>query len=137
MPDDGIICFQNPRLPLLIKSGVTRHWMSNLSDRKLNYKARQYVNSEMNQLGYITFQITIENPDSCFSIDPGQVSGEIAGRGHISLIITRKVSTMVYVYLDKYEIDYIQPGVGKDDKMIIEYTGELNGKTIVRMVPVA
>ncbi|KAL6737680.1 hypothetical protein Aduo_011305 [Ancylostoma duodenale] len=98
--DDGIICFQNPRLPLLIKSGITRHWMSNLSDRKLNYK------------------LTIENPNSCFSLDPGQVTGEIGERAHLSLVITRK------------------PGPGKEDKMIIEYTGALNGKTIVRMVPV-
>ncbi|ETN70339.1 hypothetical protein NECAME_14832 [Necator americanus] len=98
---DGVVCFQNPRLPLLIKSGVTRHWMSNLSDRALNYK------------------LTLENPDSCFSIDPGQISGEIPAHGHISIIITRK------------------PGVGKEDKLTIEYTGELTGKTVVRMVPVA
>ncbi|CAJ0604344.1 unnamed protein product [Cylicocyclus nassatus] len=74
--------------------------MSNLSDRKLNYTLK------------------IENPDSCFSLDPGQISGEIAEKGHISIIITRK------------------PGYGKEDKMTIQYSGALNGKTIVRMVPV-
>ncbi|KAK6015517.1 hypothetical protein OSTOST_19057 [Ostertagia ostertagi] len=86
MESEGIICFQNPRNPLMVKAGISRHWMMNYSNLKTN---------------------------SSFVIDPSQVTGEIAERGQISIIITRK------------------PGRAQEDKMLIEYSGGLTGKTVV------
>lgn len=39
----------------------------------------------------------MESPDSSFVIDPSQVTGEIAERGQISIIITRKVRQYSHV----------------------------------------
>ncbi|XGW01859.1 hypothetical protein V3C99_014167 [Haemonchus contortus] len=100
MATDGIICFQNPRNPLMVRAGTTRHWMMNYSDLKLTYK------------------LSMQNPNSSFVIDPRQVSGEIAERGQISIIITRK------------------PGRAQEDNMLIEYSGGLTGRTLVRVVPI-
>ncbi|WKY07817.1 hypothetical protein Q1695_007361 [Nippostrongylus brasiliensis] len=73
MPDDNIVCFQTAGKPLLVKAGNSQHWIVNMSSLKLNYK------------------ISFENPDSSFSINPSQLSGEIAERGQILLDFTRKV----------------------------------------------
>ncbi|KAJ1367105.1 hypothetical protein KIN20_027958 [Parelaphostrongylus tenuis] len=47
------------------------------------------------------YKITMESPNSSFTIDPSQVSGEIPARGQISIIIIRKL------------------GRAQEDKMII------------------
>uniref|UniRef100_A0A7I4Z6F5 Ovule protein n=1 Tax=Haemonchus contortus TaxID=6289 RepID=A0A7I4Z6F5_HAECO len=44
MATDGIICFQNPRNPLMVRAGTTRHWMMNYSDLKLTYKLSMQQN---------------------------------------------------------------------------------------------
>ncbi|KAK5973302.1 hypothetical protein GCK32_007207 [Trichostrongylus colubriformis] len=101
MPEDGLIFFgSNPRLPLLVKAGVSRHWMTNLCNKKLTYK------------------LSFENPNSCFSITPSQTTGEIGEQGQLLIDFTRR------------------PGQGKEDKLTIEYTGPPSGKTIVRVMPV-
>ncbi|VDL76785.1 unnamed protein product [Nippostrongylus brasiliensis] len=84
----------------MVKAGVSRHWMMNLSKLKLTYK------------------LSMQDPNSGFTIDPSQVTGEIAEQGQISIIITRK------------------PGKVKEDKMLIEYSGEIKGRTLVRVVPI-
>ncbi|KHJ83247.1 hypothetical protein OESDEN_17056 [Oesophagostomum dentatum] len=98
MPEDNILSFPNPKKPLLLKEGTSRHKLTNFSDKKLKYK------------------ISFENQNSCFSVD--QASGEVKENGDFALTITRK------------------PGVGRDDKLVIEYSGELSGKTVMRLVPI-
>ncbi|KJH49375.1 hypothetical protein DICVIV_04515 [Dictyocaulus viviparus] len=97
---DGVVCFQNPKQPLMLKAGTTRHWMQNLSDLSLQYK------------------LAMESPNSSFTIDASQVTGEIPARGQISIIITRK------------------PGRAQEDKLTIEYSGGISGRTVTRVVPI-
>ncbi|XGW26397.1 hypothetical protein V3C99_007205 [Haemonchus contortus] len=102
MAEDNLMCFgSNPKLPLFVKSGETQHWMTNLCDKKLQYR------------------LSFENPNSCFTIDPSQTSGEIKEQGQILLDFTRK------------------PGAGREDKLFIDYTGAVKGRTVVRVLPVA
>ncbi|KAK6023248.1 hypothetical protein OSTOST_11028 [Ostertagia ostertagi] len=73
MSADNLMCFgSNPKLPLLIKQGASRQWMSNLSNKKLNYK------------------LTFENPNSCFSINSSQTEGEIPEQGQLLIDFNRR-----------------------------------------------